>query len=153
MCDVCGSTEFVRRKDDNAETVAARLDAYEAQTAPLAALLPRQGLVRTVDGMAPIDEVTAAIAAALDGGRACIDSERFVPIIPALFRDPAGCLRRLGAPSGDGGCLRRDDVARIAGVNIPSQKQVWMALTYIYGIGRTSSRKLLTRSACRSSAG
>jgi small subunit ribosomal protein S13 len=35
-------------------------------------------------------------------------------------------------------------VARIAGVNIPSQKQVWVALTYIYGIGPTSSRALLT---------
>ncbi len=35
-------------------------------------------------------------------------------------------------------------MARIAGVNIPSQKQVWVALTYIYGIGAHSSRKLLT---------
>jgi small subunit ribosomal protein S13 len=35
-------------------------------------------------------------------------------------------------------------VARIAGVNIPSQKQVWVALTYIYGVGSHSSRKLLT---------
>ncbi len=34
-------------------------------------------------------------------------------------------------------------MARIAGVNIPSNKQVWVALTYIYGIGRTSSRHLL----------
>ena len=34
-------------------------------------------------------------------------------------------------------------MARIAGVNIPSQKQVWVALTYIYGIGPHSSRKLL----------
>jgi small subunit ribosomal protein S13 len=34
-------------------------------------------------------------------------------------------------------------VARIAGVNIPSQKPVGIALTYIYGIGRTTSRKLL----------
>ena len=35
-------------------------------------------------------------------------------------------------------------MARIAGVNIPSQKQVWVALTYIYCIGPTSSRALLT---------
>ena len=35
-------------------------------------------------------------------------------------------------------------MARIAGVNIPSQKQVWVALTYIYGIGAHSSRKLLS---------
>jgi small subunit ribosomal protein S13 len=35
-------------------------------------------------------------------------------------------------------------VARIAGVNIPSQKPIWIALTYVFGIGQTSSRKILT---------
>jgi small subunit ribosomal protein S13 len=34
-------------------------------------------------------------------------------------------------------------VARIAGVNIPSQKPVWVALTYIFGIGRTTSLRIL----------
>jgi len=34
-------------------------------------------------------------------------------------------------------------VARIAGVNVPAQKPVWVALTYIYGIGRTTSKQLL----------
>ena len=68
VCDVCGATEFVRRKDDNAETVRERLVAYEAQTAPLLPYYGSKGLVRTVDGMAPIDEVTAAIGRAL--GRA-----------------------------------------------------------------------------------
>ena len=66
VCDVCGSTEFVRRKDDNAETVKARLISYEAQTAPLLPFYEAKGLVRTVDGMAPIDEVTVAIRQALD---------------------------------------------------------------------------------------
>ena len=69
VCDVCGGTEFVRRKDDNAETVTARLAAYEAQTAPLLPHYRRQGLVRTVDGMAPIEEVTLAIRRALSGTR------------------------------------------------------------------------------------
>ena len=68
VCDVCGATEFVRRKDDNAETVMARLEAYEAQTAPLLPYYGGKGLVRTVDGMAAIDEVTAAIRRALGGG-------------------------------------------------------------------------------------
>ena len=68
VCDMCGGTEFVRRKDDNAETVRERLVAYEAQTAPLLPYYGSKGLVRTVDGMAPIDEVTAAIGRAL--GRA-----------------------------------------------------------------------------------
>jgi small subunit ribosomal protein S13 len=36
-------------------------------------------------------------------------------------------------------------VARIAGVNIPSQKQIWVSLTYIYGIGRTHSRQILDK--------
>lgn len=34
-------------------------------------------------------------------------------------------------------------MARIAGVNIPTNKQVWIALTYIHGIGISSARKLL----------
>ena len=67
VCDVCGGTECVRSKDDNAETVRERLVAYEAQTAPLLPYYGSKGLVRTVDGMAPIDEVTAAIGRALGG--------------------------------------------------------------------------------------
>jgi adenylate kinase len=67
VCDECGSTEFIRRKDDNAETVKSRLVAYEAQTAPLLPFYEAKGLVRTVDGMAPIEEVTAAIRRALAG--------------------------------------------------------------------------------------
>ena len=34
-------------------------------------------------------------------------------------------------------------MARIAGVTIPAEKQVWIALTYIYGIGETTSRTIL----------
>ena len=68
VCDVCGSTEFIRRKDDNAETLRARLEAYEAQTAPLLPYYAAEGLVRTVDGMADIDEVTRQIRKALGAG-------------------------------------------------------------------------------------
>jgi adenylate kinase len=67
VCDKCGSTEFKRRKDDNAETVAARLKEYHAETAPLIAYYTRTGKLKAVDGMADIGVVTAAIAAALDG--------------------------------------------------------------------------------------
>jgi adenylate kinase len=66
VCDKCGSTEFKRRKDDNAETVAARLKEYHAETAPLIAHYSKAGKVKAVDGMAEIAAVTAAIAAALD---------------------------------------------------------------------------------------
>lgn len=67
VCDKCGSTEFKRRKDDNAETVASRLKEYHAETAPLIEHYSRTGKLRSVDGMADIDKVTAAIKAALDG--------------------------------------------------------------------------------------
>jgi adenylate kinase len=65
ICDVCGGTEFVRRKDDRPETVQARLKAYHAQTAPLSAYYADRGLVSQVDGMAPIPEVFRQIEAAL----------------------------------------------------------------------------------------
>lgn len=67
VCDKCGSTEFKRRKDDNAETVRARLVEYHAETAPLIEYYKTAGKVRDVDGMAAIDDVTAAVKAALDG--------------------------------------------------------------------------------------
>jgi len=65
VCDVCGATEFTRRKDDNPEAVRTRLQAYEAQTAPLLPYYRARGLLRTVDGMAPIEAVTAAIGRVL----------------------------------------------------------------------------------------
>jgi adenylate kinase len=58
VCDTCGATEFVRRADDNRETVAARLEAYHRQTAPIIPHYASAGILRTVDGMAEIDEVT-----------------------------------------------------------------------------------------------
>jgi adenylate kinase len=68
VCDRCGSTEFVRRRDDNEEVVRQRLQAYHAQTEPLIAYYENQGKLKTVDGMADIKEVHHAIAQALDGG-------------------------------------------------------------------------------------
>jgi adenylate kinase len=65
ICDVCGSTEFVRRADDKAETVAARLDAYHRQTAPLLPFYRAQGKLKAVDGMAEMDEVTRQLEALL----------------------------------------------------------------------------------------
>jgi adenylate kinase len=61
VCDACGSTEFFRRADDNRETVAARLDAYHRQTAPIIPHYARLGILRTVDGMADIDDVAHQI--------------------------------------------------------------------------------------------
>jgi adenylate kinase len=61
VCDSCGSTEFIRRKDDNAETVKTRLEAYRAQTAPLKPYYEKQGNLIAVDAMADIAVVTAEI--------------------------------------------------------------------------------------------
>jgi adenylate kinase len=57
VCDICGSTEFVRRADDNRETVVARLEAYHRQTAPIFPHYAAAGILKSVDGMADIDEV------------------------------------------------------------------------------------------------
>ena len=67
VCDVCGATEFVRRADDNRDTVGARLEAYHRQTAPIIPHYQAQGRFHTVDGMAEIDEVTRQLTALLDG--------------------------------------------------------------------------------------
>jgi adenylate kinase len=61
VCDVCGSTEFTRRADDNAETVTTRLAAYHKQTAPILPYYKERGVLEAVDGMADIDVVTEQI--------------------------------------------------------------------------------------------
>lgn len=66
-CDACGGTEFIRRADDNAETVKSRLSVYHAQTAPLLPYYRDKGVLRQVDGMADMAEVTKQIARILDG--------------------------------------------------------------------------------------
>ena len=65
VCDECGSSEFTRRKDDNAETVRSRLTAYHAQTAPILPYYANMGVLMAVDGMADIDEVADQIENAL----------------------------------------------------------------------------------------
>ena len=65
VCDMCGGTEFTRRKDDNAETVKARLIAYRQQTAPILPYYKAKGLLHRVDGMADLDQVTKEIEAVL----------------------------------------------------------------------------------------
>lgn len=69
VCDKCGSTEFKRRSDDKAETVRARLDSYHRETAPLLPYYRNKGLLRSVDGMAPIEAVAASIDKVLEKGK------------------------------------------------------------------------------------
>jgi adenylate kinase len=66
VCDVCGSTHFNRRDDDNEETVRHRMAEYRAKTAPILPIYEARGLLTRVDGMADMDEVTRAIEAILD---------------------------------------------------------------------------------------
>jgi len=60
----------VLRSDDTPETLKHRLSVYYMNTAPLLDYYAKQGKVVTVDGMAPIDDVTKAIARAIDAGKA-----------------------------------------------------------------------------------
>lgn len=53
------------RADDNEEVLRKRLSVYEEQTAPLVKYYAERGLLKSVDGMQPVEEVTAAIRQAL----------------------------------------------------------------------------------------
>jgi len=66
VCDSCGGTTFNRRDDDNVETVAARLEAYHGQTAPLLPYYRARDTLASVDGMGGIDDVAAAITGILE---------------------------------------------------------------------------------------
>lgn len=77
------------RADDNPEVLKGRLQAYRAQTAPLASHYAKQGALKTVDGMLPIEKVAAAIDRHLSGGKA--EPRR------AAGRKPA---RRVAKPKG-----------------------------------------------------
>ncbi len=66
VCDACGSTEFKRRPDDNAETVRTRMAEYRAKTAPILPHYEARGLVSRVDGMADMDAVAASIDVVID---------------------------------------------------------------------------------------
>ena len=66
VCDVCGSTEFKRRPDDNAETVKTRLFEYYKQTSPLIGYYFAKGRLESVDGMGAIEKIGADIEKAIE---------------------------------------------------------------------------------------
>ncbi len=68
-CDNCGGADLVHRADDRPEAVATRLEAYRNQTAPILPYYRARGILRSVDGMASIDEVTRQIEAVLHAER------------------------------------------------------------------------------------
>lgn len=66
VCDKCGAEgQFKRRNDDKAETVRARLEEYEAKTAPILPYYQSSGRLKIVNGMADMDVVTQEIEATL----------------------------------------------------------------------------------------
>lgn len=65
VCDACGSQDFTRRADDNAETVKTRLMAYYKETSPIIGYYFAKGMLESVDGMGAIDKVSADIEKAL----------------------------------------------------------------------------------------
>ena len=66
VCDGCGSTQFIRRPDDNEETVRRRMAEYRAKTEPILPYYEERGLVHRVDGMQAVEDVAAQIDAILD---------------------------------------------------------------------------------------
>jgi len=65
-CDACGSHEFKRRADDNEESVRTRMAEYRGKTAPILPYYDAKGIVRRVDGMASVVDVSKAIDKVLD---------------------------------------------------------------------------------------
>lgn len=63
-CDKCGE-KLYQRADDSEETVVNRLDVYEKQTAPLIEYYQNQGVLKTIDGDQPIDQVLVQIGRSL----------------------------------------------------------------------------------------
>ncbi len=67
-CDVCGSTDLRRRADDNEEALKTRLMEYYKKTSPLIGYYYAKGQLSSVDGLAEMDAVSAAVAKVLDKG-------------------------------------------------------------------------------------
>jgi len=65
LCDECGSREFTRRPDDNAETMKTRLKTYHEQTAPILPYYRQKGMLKSVDGMKSVSNVQREIESIL----------------------------------------------------------------------------------------
>jgi adenylate kinase len=74
------------RKDDDPEVLPRRLLAYRGETAPLTSYYSLQGMLRTVDGMAPVDKVTAAIERALTEALAAKEARERAKAAPKAER-------------------------------------------------------------------
>lgn len=67
VCDTCGS-HLMQRDDDSEDTVKNRLDVYDKQTMPLKSFFSSRGILRSINGTAPIKMVQSQIKLLIDGG-------------------------------------------------------------------------------------
>jgi adenylate kinase len=103
------------RPDDNPETLKKRLSAYHAQTAPLVDYYRKKGLLKSTDGMAPIDTVTAAI-----GRHLTVPAPRKAPV----RKSPRGGTRgSVKARSGGRKAAPRKATPPKAGTRKPAAKK------------------------------
>ena len=65
LCDKCGSSEFIRRPDDNSHTLRTRLESYHRQTAPIIPYYTEKNILHSIDAMQNVDIVTSDIKEAL----------------------------------------------------------------------------------------
>lgn len=71
-CDKCHAVDsFTRRADDNEQTLRDRLTVYHTQTAPILPFYESRGMLKTVNGMTGMEDVTCQIEAVLKGGKGC----------------------------------------------------------------------------------
>lgn len=66
VCSFC-SAELFQREDDKEETMRARLETYEGQTAPLIGYYESKGLLRSINGLGSIQEISSALIEVLEG--------------------------------------------------------------------------------------
>lgn len=66
ICNFC-SAELFQREDDKEETMRARLETYQAQTAPLIGYYESKGLLRSINGLGTIQEISGSLIAVLEG--------------------------------------------------------------------------------------
>ncbi len=125
------------RPDDDPEVLKKRLVAYRAQTSPLVTYYSKKGTLRTVDGMAPIPHVTAAIGQALDGhaGR------------PRRRQAPSGTPRKTARPAPKRGASgKRGAKSRRKGRAAGSRKRAKAPRGRVAG-GRRRPRKTVKKPA------
>jgi adenylate kinase len=107
------------RKDDDPEVLPRRLAAYRDETAPLTSYYSLQGMLRTVDGMAPIDKVTVAIERAITDGLAAKQASQRAKQASERAKEALKATTKTGA-NGKTGAKRKASVPTKGGSKKPA---------------------------------